>query len=475
MRQPQLFDSEIFRNYLLFAFKCVETGKITTFEAFGNERIDADRLRAFCKRYTIIGFNYDQFDRLILAAALAGKPIKIIKEIANAIIVGREKAWPIARRYGLDLPKFDTVDLIEVAPGQASLKIYNGRLHGKRMQDLPFDPEHVLTEEEADIVRDYCVNDLDSTGLLASSLEEQLKLRDEMSDEYDIDLRSKSDAQIAEAVIVHRLHELTGEKPERPKIAPGTKYRYETPTFLRFRTKALRDVLRMVEESDFEVSEGGKVLMPPSLSNATIKIGNGVYRMGIGGLHSSETSVCHVADENFVLCDRDVASYYPAIILNLGLFPPHLGKEFLAVYRKIVKQRLEAKSAAKEAKKSGDKGAEKHWNTVANSLKITVNGSFGKLGSKWSALYAPHLMVQVTITGQLSLLLLIEAFEERGIEIISANTDGVVIKCPTDRQDEMLEIVKWWEKETGFETEETRYKAIYMQNVNNYIAVKEDG
>ena len=42
-----------------------------------------------------------------------------------------------------------------------------------------------------------------------------------------------------------------------------------------------------------------------------------------------------------------------------------------------------------------------------SSKKIQINGSFGKLGSKYSLLYAPDLLLQTTITGQLALLMLI--------------------------------------------------------------------
>src|SRR6202040_2335777 len=36
------------------------------------------------------------------------------------------------------------------------------------------------------------------------------------------------------------------------------------------------------------------------------------------------------------------------------------------------------------------------------------------------------------------------------------------------------QIVTGWEKDTGFTTEETKYKALYSRDVNNYIAIKED-
>ena len=64
------------------------------------------------------------------------------------------------------------------------------------------------------------------------------------------------------------------------------------------------------------------------------------------------------------------------------------------IYQSIVKRRLEAKA-------KGD-------TVTADSLKITVNGSFGKFGSKYSFLYSPDLLINTTLTGQLTLLMLIE-------------------------------------------------------------------
>jgi hypothetical protein len=134
---------------------------------------------------------------------------------------------------------------------------------------------------------------------------------------------------------------------------------------------------------------------------------------------------------------------------------------FTHTYKSILHRRL-------EAKKSGDK-------VTANVLKIVVNGSFGKFGSKWSKLYSPNLMIQTTITGQLCLLMLIELLELESIPVVSANTDGIVIKCPKDKVEMMSFVIWMWETQTNFETEETHYSAIYSRDVNNYIAIKTDG
>ena len=85
------------------------------------------------------------------------------------------------------------------------------------------------------------------------------------------------------------------------------------------------------------------------------------------------------------------------------------------------------------------------------------------------------MLIQTTITGQLSLLMLIEWHEYYGIPVISANTDGIVIKCPLDKIELSKTLIQEWEKRTGLSMETTEYRAIYSRDVNNYIAVKADG
>jgi hypothetical protein len=105
-------------------------------------------------------------------------------------------------------------------------------------------------------------------------------------------------------------------------------------------------VLAVVQAAQFRVIDSGKVIEPDKIKNAKVTIGASVYRMGIGGLHSSESSTSHVADEKTLLIDRDVASYYPSIILGSSLAPVHMGEPFLRAYRDIVERRLAAKHRA---------------------------------------------------------------------------------------------------------------------------------
>lgn len=458
-RHKLIFDIECYGNYFLIAFISLELGKVTYLELSDDAWLDCPKLRWIFENFCVVGFNSNNYDIHIAAMAVNGCSTAMMKSATTAIIEYQERGWDILRHYKVKKLDCDHIDLVEVAPLFASLKIYGGRMHSRRMQDLPFHPDTVLSEPQRAIVRWYCVNDLRTTVELHNKLIKELVLREEMSKEYGVDLRSKSDAQIAEAVIAHELETLNHCRAHAPKIDPGTVYRYKAPAFLKYSTPLMQGVLNKVCSVDFVVSEYGNIGLPQTLKDLSITMNQSTYKMGIGGLHSTEKSAAHFAGPNVILKDVDVVSYYPFIILNQGLYPQHLGPNFLIVFRTLVERRVAAKRA-------GNK-------TVADSLKIVINGTFGKLGSMFSILYSPDLLIQVTITGQLSLLLLIERLELAGIPVVSANTDGIVIKCPKEKESVMDAIVKQWEIDTGFETEETLYKALFSRDVNNYIAVKD--
>lgn len=121
------------------------------------------------------------------------------------------------------------------------------------------------------------------------------------------------------------------------------------------------------------------------------------------------------------------------------------------------------------------KAEKKKFTVEADSKKITLNGSFGKFGSKYSALYSPQLLLQTTITGQLSLLMLIEELELNDIRVVSANTDGIVTYYHESQIPALQEILFNWEIATSYTLEQTDYREIASRDVNNYIAVKLDG
>lgn len=461
-RDKLIFDVESYWNYFIVSFMSYHTGHVVYFEMRREDDLkDREKLIWVLHNFTIVGFNSLHYDIAIVTLAAAGAGCTNLKEATNKIIMEGWRVQDVLKANKVKrFKEVDHIDLIAVAPLDGSLKTYGGRLFTPYMQDLPFHPETKLTEEQIDVVRRYNVNDLIHTAFLLAALREQIQLREMMSAEFRQDVRSKSDAQVAEAVIATQWKKMNGgEYPIKPTIEPGTAYLYQAPAFLKFESPLMKWVLDVVRTTYFVVAHHGYIEMPQAIAEMHLRIGDNVYRMGLGGLHSSETTTAHVAGNDYVISDRDVTSFYPQIILNQGLYPKHLGVAFLRIYDRIVQRRIQSKKDKQVA--------------IADSLKIVVNGTFGKLGSKWSIFYSPDLLIQVTLTGQLVLLMLIERIILAGFQVISANTDGVVIKCAKAQEAQLNVLIAQWEEDTQFTTEETKYEAYYTRDVNNYIAVKE--
>ena len=462
-------DTEVYKNYFLAMFKHLATGKYFFLEQRGyGPFLYGDLLSRALFYFKVITFNGVNYDGPIMKLATDGADTLLLKETSDEMIKeGKRNYYKIP---------YNHIDLIEVAPlPDTSLKTYGARMHTKRLQELPIPEDAELSEEDMNAIFDYCGNDCDVTHELFEENRGDIELREAMSAEYKTDLRSKSDAQVAEAVICAELKKLTGYWPKKPTFDEQFSFQYAPPSYVGFQTPALQEVLRTVCNARFELDAGGSPQMPEALSNLKIMIGKNLYKMGMGGLHSAEKKRTYRANEDFAIIDRDVESYYPRIILNNSYYPEHLGPQFLTVFGSLVDRRLDAKGKVKEAKKAGDKAAVAYWSIQADGLKITINGTFGKLGSAYSAIYSPSLLIQTTVTGQLSLMMLIEAIELVGIDVISANTDGIVIYCPRHREGELNAIIEAWEKHCSFKTEETRYKALISASVNSYMAVKESG
>lgn len=465
-----VFDVESYLNYALIGFQHIKTRKVVMFEQSPVVFWNLNKLNWMMWRFCVIGFNSNSYDLAIVVAALKNYDARALKLVTRQLI--EEGLRP--RDLMLEIPNYNHYDLIEVAPLSASLKMYGGRLHCKRMQDLPYGVDVELTEHQALQVKHYNVNDLDNTSLLREELSEQIQLRYNMGEEYKQDLRSRSDAQIAEHVISSEVQKINGKYPKRQEIEPGTRFKFIPPEYLKFKTEKMQTLFAKICDMDFEISETGYVIMD-GIKGLDLPLGDTVYRMGKGGLHSKEKIASHTADNYTRLFDVDVESFYPRLILNSGFFPKNMGMAFRTAFEIIVNRRVDAKRAAKKCKEAGDKVGQKAWQVIADSLKIVINGTFGKLGSKWSAMYSPDLLIQVTLTGQLVLLMLIEALELVGIPVVSANTDGLVIKANAENSALMREVVAQWEADTGLKTEEAEYKALYSRDINNYMAIKSDG
>ena len=400
-KRPLAFcDIEVYPNAFLIGFMN-EKGQPRQYGIYGNSNLsfskaDIREIRTMVMaRKTEITFNGTKYDLPIILKAMQGASIGELYEMSVDVVKNNLQTYQTYQKYDVEHRNdVDHIDISEVAQGVfVSLKGYASRLHAPKLQDLPYPFDKPLTPEEYEEVKAYNINDLEVTQILYDEVKGRVDLRYDMTEQYGVDLRSKSDAQIAETVLVTELGRV-GVTASKPK--PVQSVRYKAPPCVKFESPTWQSIKEQVEKTTFKIHPtNGQVILPDWLKKTKITKGDTVYQLGVGGLHSKEKSLVVKPDpEEEVMRNADVASYYPSMIMEFGFYPKHLTNKFLSIYGSIKARRLKAKA-------SGDK-------IVNESLKIVLNGSFGKLGSKYSKLYAPDLMLQVTMTGQLMLLMLIE-------------------------------------------------------------------
>jgi hypothetical protein len=179
-------------------------------------------------------------------------------------------------------------------------------------------------------------------------------------------------------------------------------------------------------------------------------VGGTHISLGIGGLHSVDLP--GVIDGPLV--DLDVASYYPSLIARDELSPPQL-PEFATRTRRLLQRRLAAKRA-------GD-------SIASTALKYVINSLYGQLGNARSGLFSPADALRVVLTGQLHLLQLIDGILDVGGELISANTDGIVVRGDPEAA------ASAWEARTALQLERTPYARLWRTSVNDYLAIAPQG
>ena len=451
-------DIECYTNYFLICLKHKETFK--TYELYKNVNFDHDDIRRILENYTTVGFNSKSYDLPMLSYALQGKNNLELKEMSDRIILRKKEdyLWDMLRDFNVNVPRsWDHIDLINIPKGIAfhSLKTYGARIHTSKLQDLPYDPSDIIDDVKRDNLVIYCKNDLNITSDLYNKLKEDIILRKNISNIYKIDLRSSSKAQIAEKLIRHNLKS-TGK--DILDFGVQEAFKYKAPEYLEFKDCKLKELKQLFENSYVDLEDKKAI---KNLYSHNINIENTTYQVGIGGLHSTESHRSIIKDDDEFLIDLDVVSYYPSMIINNNYTPKHLGQDFLDIFKGFYNERLKAKENKDEV--------------TSSTFKIILNGSFGKFGSQFSCLYDKTVLLQTTITGQLNLLFLIEKMENAHFRVVSANTDGVIVKGKVKDLDIFNSVVKEWENITNLTLEQSPITAIYNESVNSYIAIKEDG
>lgn len=483
-----IYDIETMKELFLVGVYMPETDQYFEFEvsAFSNDLDKFVRFTEACKDFYWVGYNNLRFDSQVVEWVLrnhehwnehTGLEItaKIAQKAQDVIHDANFDVFPEYRESDLSLKQLDLFKIhhFDNKNRRVSLKRLEFEMDLENIEEMPIHHSaENMSLEDVQVTKDYCKNDVHATyqfylvtiGDTDHPLykgNNQIELRLDIQEEFGIPCLNYSDSKIGDEMIKKYYCEQKGidykELPKKGYFRKTIPIKACIASYVDFQTPELKAFLKRIK--------GMSLGMQDDFKEELHFYGN-VYSFMKGGLHTENKPKVFEADDEYEIVDWDVSSYYPAIIINNGRYPHHLGKEFLRGYEEMFKKRLELKPLAKKDKKI--KG-------IVGALKLAVNSVYGKSSDMQSWIYDRQLTMFTTITGELSLMMLIEQYELKGIRVISANTDGVTILVKKDQLELMKTINDWWADLTKYELERTDYKKIIFSTVNDYLAIKTDG
>jgi len=342
-----------------------------------------------------------------------------------------------------------------------SLKVMQFNMHMNTIEDLPFPVGTILNNEQAEVLCSYNDHDVDATELLRQKTVEAIKLREELSKQFGMNLINCNDVKLGEKIL---LHEMERAGVQCYNWVDGRKYKKQTVResinladcmfpYVQFENEQFKSIREYFVSRTITETNG-------IFKDLVAVVDGNSYKFGTGGLHMSVESQIVQSDDRMQIVDIDVAGYYVDLAIANRVYPAHLGETYCDVLNDL---KLRRKQYNKKDPRNG-------------AFKLAGNGVYGLSNNMYSPFYDPQYTMTITINGQLLLCMLVEQLiKVPGLKIIQANTDGITYLCPREYLEHARSLHKWWEAGTKLTLEEALYKRMFIRDVNSYIAEKEDG
>ena len=514
MNKDVIFDIECYSNIFTAVFYSVETDRFETFE-ISERRNDFLKfvrfvLRLGKRRSRMVGFNNYGYDYPVIHALVdlfekGGEPkwqtvTRTAKRKSDQIINA-----PHDERFANTIWDNDQVcaqlDLFKIhhfdnVSRRTSLKVLEFNMRSNDIQELPFDPTKPVAVEDIPRLLEYNKHDVKETFKFYKETLPKIKFREKLSKTYHTNLMNANDTKIGKTIFQLYLEESLGReicyhKPNGKRVPRQTfrksinvrdilfwYHNFNRPEFnavfdwmhrqdinggmikSAFTGLHVDELGSLANHSDLTTSKKKDWGPEPMVKNLNCVVDGFKFVFGTGGLHGCIDPCVVESDGENAIIDLDVVSYYPSLAIVNEIFPKHLGKEFCTIYGKVKKQRVShAKGTPENA-----------------ALKLALNGVYGDSNNVYSPFYDPQYTLAVTLNGQLLLCLLAEwLMDIDGLQMIQANTDGVTVKLPREAMPQLERVWKLWESHTGLDLESVEYSAMWIRDVNNYIAKEPSG
>ena len=399
----------------------------------------------------LIGFNIKGYDLRILNGIIHACDPYRLYELSKEIVESDEEKDPFNNYTFWN--KFNFCDLFDDWRF-GSLKEFESNIGMSiRESEISFDRCNLTPAEKEEIIR-YCKHDVDATVKLLEFRREYVDSKKMLSQMFNIPLDKalkSTNAKLCALVL----------EAEMKKRVLDTKFVIPTKVENYLRQNLPESVISLFEY----LNDDSKV----------VHLFDNEITFGIGGIHSTYSeNIVTKSDEENVLMNIDVTSYYPNLMMNFGYLSRNVAKP--DKYREIYDLRVELKKqAGEEAKLNGKSEKWKTLNAQQNALKLILNTTYGATKNKYNALYDEYQASSLCYLGQLLLAALAnKIYTKIGATIIQTNTDGILIKVRRDKLDDVRVLVKEWEDLTGFTMEEDFIEMFFQRDVNNYIEVTDN-
>lgn len=481
----------------------------------------------------VFTYNGNRYDMAILEAwahNMADLSFEKAQELNVRIIENDERLDAFTGRFThgdiqeiLNLNRNTTQDGNKVR-GYVNMKEAAANIGYPVVMDLPYDPDTELSPSQKKEVLEYCKNDLRALEALVEHARNDMDLRFHMEEEHDLPGRlfNRGEPRVARDTTVEMYKTATGinawqanrdywgakalktqhpdwmkfSKTDHPAYVAtaGIEFVFEDlipgPNKFRWQHKGhqeMYDKMRAFRRMSGMYKHHDEKFGPYLAYKKSSKQFEHEYEadgltLGVkeGGLHDYNGPGVWDANGD-ILAQVDASSFYPYILHMRNLYPQYLPK-LGDVYWEIVQDRLRFKKELKNLYKRIDEHGPdaddieraKLLDNSQYSMKIMINSIYGQLGSIYSPFYDPWAGKAIPLTGQLYLIQLIDWFQKGGIEILMANTDGIIIRASQDQADTLEKVMAFFEKKYKMVLDVDPLGRFVKNNCNSYILFDED-
>ena len=430
------YDFEVFKYDWLV---CIKSGD--SFEVIIN---NPKRLQDYYKSHindVWVGYNSAHYDKFIMADIINNErnPYPISFALVNNMVdtIG-------ALRYtgNINLINFD-VQGADKSKSLKQLELFMG--DSIEESTVPFDIDRPLSASELDEVVRYCKHDVNET--------EQVFLKRISYFKSHVNLIKTFNLPFAKSMGLTQARlsaEIIGCKSRRFKDEKEC---------------SLLDCIKIGKYQDvYDWFASGKHNEPVftktgKAKNASLEVMIfGIpHKCGLGGIHGCipkpikrDGNILHI----------DVRSYYPSIMIEHNLLTRSADNP--AKYKAIFDNRIALKEAGKDEEQK--------------PFKIVLNSTYGITKDPYSKAYDFRRGSEVCANGQLMLIDLLDKLENAGCcELLQSNTDGIIIQYDNGTYDTIVAICEEWCSRCAMVLEYEPIAKLIQKDVNNYIAVFEDG